>query len=98
MSLALADKAGLGWLAGMSLWTLMVFGYDKWQSGRPGGRRVSEFSLCLFAAAGGWPGGFLAILLLRHKSAKPSFQLKFAAAFLVWAGLVAGALRLAGRI
>jgi uncharacterized membrane protein YsdA (DUF1294 family) len=98
MNFSLGDKLALGWLAGLSLWTLIVFGYDKWQAGRQGGRRVSESALCLLSAAGGWPGGFLAILLLRHKSLKTSFQLKFAAAFFVWAALVAGALRLTGRL
>jgi uncharacterized membrane protein YsdA (DUF1294 family) len=98
MSLSLSDKLGLGWLAGLSLWTLLVFGYDKWQAGRSGVQRVSESTLCLLSALGGWPGGLLAILLFRHKSVKASFQLKFAGAFFVWAGLVAGVLKLTGRI
>lgn len=88
----------LGWLGLACLWTFLLFGYDKWQAGRGGGRRIAESSLLLASGLGGWPGGLLGLLLFRHKSAKPSFLLKFAAAFAVWAGLVAGALKLTGRI
>ena len=37
---------------------------------------------------GGWPGGLAGMLPFHHKTAKTSFKLKFAAAFLVWAGLL----------
>ena len=40
----------------------------------------------------------LGMMVFRHKSAKPSFQLKFGLALPVWLALVAGALRVAGRI
>lgn len=76
-----------GWLAATSLATFGLFGYDKWQAGR-NGRRVAESTLWLASAVGGWPGGLLGIVLFRHKSAKASFQFKFAAAFLVWAALL----------
>jgi uncharacterized membrane protein YsdA (DUF1294 family) len=86
----------IGWVITVSAWTFILFGFDKWRAGR-GGSRISEATLCWLSALGGWPGGFAGLLIFRHKSAKPSFQLKFAAAFFVWAGLVAGALKLAGR-
>ena len=76
-----------GWLAAMSCLTFGLFGYDKWQAGRKGGR-VAESTLWLASAAGGWPGGLLGIILFRHKSAKGSFQLKFAAALIVWVALL----------
>lgn len=76
-----------GWLGVTSLVTFLLFGYDKWQAGRRGGR-VAEFTLCLASAVGGWPGGLAGIVVFRHKSAKGTFQFKFAAAFLVWAGLL----------
>ena len=98
MNLTSGDLALLGWVGIMSGWALLVFGYDKWRAGRRDGRRVAESTLCLVSALGGWPGAFLAILLFRHKSAKASFQLKFAGAFFVWAGLVAGGLKLTGRL
>lgn len=97
MTLTLFEKMLGVWLGGLSVWTFAVFGYDKWRAGRPGARRVAEGSLLLLSAAGGWPGGLLGMLVFRHKSAKASFQAKFAAAFLGWAALVASALKLAGR-
>ncbi len=42
---------------------------------------------CWVSALGGWPGGLAGMLPFHHKTAKTSFKLKFAAAFLVWAGL-----------
>lgn len=84
----MSEKLLLAWLGVMSVWAFLLFGFDKWRAGRSGGRRISEFSLCLVSALGGWPGGFLGIVLFRHKSAKPSFLFKFAGAFAVWAGLV----------
>jgi uncharacterized membrane protein YsdA (DUF1294 family) len=84
------------WITAWSAWTFVVFGFDKWQAGRGGGR-VSEAALFWLSALGGWPGGLLGMIIFRHKSAKGSFQLKFAAAFFAWAALLAGALRLAGK-
>lgn len=84
------------WCAISSFWAFLLFGFDKWRAGR-GGARVSEAALCWISALGGWPGGFLGMILFRHKSAKGTFQLKFAAAFFAWAGLVAGVLKLAGK-
>ena len=86
------------WLAVTSAWTFALFGFDKWQAGRGAGARMAESSLLLARALGGWPGGLLGMLVFRHKSAKPSFQFKFAAALLVWAALVAGALKILGRL
>lgn len=85
----------LAWVLLASAGAFLLFGFDKWRAGR-GGSRVSEAALCWLSALGGWPGGFAGLVLFRHKSAKPSFQLKFAAAFLGWAGLVAGVTKLSG--
>jgi uncharacterized membrane protein YsdA (DUF1294 family) len=79
----------------MSAWTFVLFGLDKWRAGR-GGRRVAESSLFWVSALGGWPGGLLGLILFRHKSAKGSFQLKFAAAFVIWVALVVAVWRLSG--
>ena len=84
----------LTWIGAVSAWAFVLFGFDKWRAGR-GGQRVAEATLCWVSALGGWPGGLLGILVFRHKSAKPAFRLKFAAAFLGWAALVAGVLKLA---
>lgn len=98
MNLPPSDWALLGWLGLSSLWAFGLFAYDKAVAGRAGAGRISEFTLCLVSALGGWPGGLGGLLLFRHKSAKGSFQFKFALAFVVWAALVAGALRLTGRV
>ena len=90
------DHLLLAWLGVMSVWAFLLFGFDKWRAGRSSGRRISEFSLCLVSALGGWPGGFLGIVLFRHKSAKPSFLFKFAGAFAVFAALVWGAVKWRG--
>ena len=71
----------------MSVLAFFLFAYDKFQSTRSG-RRVSELQLWLVAALGGWPGGFLGMLVFRHKTAKPAFKLKYATALLVWGGLI----------
>jgi uncharacterized membrane protein YsdA (DUF1294 family) len=84
--------AAVGWIALASAWAFLLFGFDKWRA-RRGGARVSEAALCWISALGGWPGGLLGMLVFRHKSAKGSFQLKFAAAFFAWAGLVYAAWR-----
>lgn len=90
------ELAALAWAALASAWAFWLFGLDKWRAGRAGASRVSEAALCWVSALGGWPGGWLGIVIFRHKSAKPVFLLKFGAAFLAWAGLVVAALRLAG--
>jgi uncharacterized membrane protein YsdA (DUF1294 family) len=81
-----------GWFVALSVWTFVLFGFDKWRAGR--GPRVSEAALFWASALGGWPGGLIGMIVFRHKSAKGSFQLKFAAAFFVWAALVYAAWRL----
>lgn len=82
-----SDYIFLSWICAISVLSFLLVGYDKIQSARSG-RRVSEFQLCLIAALGGWPGGFLGMLTFRHKTVKPGFKLKFAAALLVWGGLI----------
>ena len=86
--ITMVDRIALGWVALASLYTFVRFGWDKYQAGKPGKSRASEFHLALASALGGWPGGCLAMLLFRHKTAKRTFQLKFALAFAVWAGLL----------
>ena len=71
-----ADQIALGWFACSSAVAFLAFGLDKWQAGR-GAVRISEFKLVLLAAIGGWPGGLLGMICLRHKTAKWPFKLKF---------------------
>lgn len=96
MNLVALPLGLLLWTGVASAWTFGLFGYDKWRAGR-GGRRIAESALWWVSALGGWPGGLLGIFLFRHKTAKAGFQLKFGAAFLVWAGLVLAAMALIER-
>ncbi len=84
-----------GWLGLASLAAFLLFGYDKWQAGRRGGR-VAESVLWWVCAIGGWPGGLLGMGVFRHKSAKRTFQLKFAAALVIWLVLLCVAWRWGG--
>jgi len=81
------DELLLVWLAASSLFVFLLFGWDKFRAARSG-RRVSEFHLVLAGALGGWWGGLLGMLVFRHKTAKLSFQLKYGAGLVIWAGLV----------
>ncbi len=65
----------------------LLFAWHKFGSDGPGRDRISEFNLAAVGALGGWPGGLLAMLLCMHKTAKLSFKLKYAVAFVVWAGV-----------
>lgn len=54
--------------------TYALFAYDKLRAKR-GQRRVSEFTLHVFEALGGWPGALLAMRVHRHKSSKWSYRI-----------------------
>ncbi|MBZ0092152.1 MAG: DUF1294 domain-containing protein [Sulfuricellaceae bacterium] len=77
--------------AGMSAVTAVAYAWDKSRA-RRGGRRVSEQTLHLMAALGGWPGAALAQRACRHKTRKASFQAVFwltvAAHLAFWAWLL----------
>ena len=77
------------WFAGFNAAAFIMFGLDKWRASRSE-RRVAESSLVLLGALGGWPGGVLGMILFRHKTAKLTFKLKYALAFIpfvaeIWA-------------
>jgi uncharacterized membrane protein YsdA (DUF1294 family) len=79
------------WFTVLNAVTFIAFGLDKWRASA-GKRRVSEFSLALLGALGGWTGGLLGMNVFRHKTAKLTFKLKYALAFIpfaaeVWAWL-----------
>lgn len=88
----LASNLLLVWLGLTNVLAFLLFAWDKFRSGGAGRNRISEFNLAAIGAVGGWPGGLLAMLLFRHKTAKFSFQLKYALAFVVWAVLIYAAL------
>ena len=74
-------KVGLGWIGaylgaiGVATWA--SFAWDKRQAGLEG-RRVPELVLLGLSMAGGSPAAAVAMSLLRHKTRKASFRLKFA--------------------
>lgn len=55
------------WIAAFSAATLLIYGLDKALSVF-GGIRAPERLLHLLAALGGFPGGWLGMLVFRHKS------------------------------
>jgi len=60
----------------MSLGAYWAYANDK-SAATSGGWRTPEDSLHLIALVGGWPGALIAQRLIRHKSAKKSFQQMF---------------------
>ena len=64
------------WVLALSIAAFGVYGYDKGQAQRGGGR-VPEVVLWLLAALGGSPGAFIAMRVFHHKTSKNSFQIVF---------------------
>ncbi|MEM9419101.1 MAG: DUF1294 domain-containing protein [Planctomycetota bacterium] len=66
----------VGLVAVMSVVTLAVFAWDK-RRAKNQGWRVSEKTLHTLELLGGWPGAWLGMRWLRHKSVKKSYRLVF---------------------
>jgi len=79
------DVIALVWFALINAATLLTFGCDKWRAARSG-QRVSELTLVVLAAMGGWLGGLLGMNIFRHKTVKWSFKLKYVLALIPFAG------------
>ncbi len=60
----------------MSAVTFVAYALDK-RAARARASRTPESTLHLLGLLGGWPGGRLAQQIVRHKSAKTSFQFVF---------------------
>jgi uncharacterized membrane protein YsdA (DUF1294 family) len=74
----------LAWLLAINLAAFLAFAYDKRMApvaaaaGRSGGQlRVPESVLLVLTALGGSLGAFLGMQLLRHKTAKHEFLIRF---------------------
>lgn len=61
---------------GASVVAFVAYAFDK-SAAQRNAWRTPENTLHLFALLGGWPGAMAAQRLLRHKSAKASFQVTF---------------------
>ena len=73
----------LSWLIAVNVTTFLLYGYDKFQAPREG-TRVPEVVLHGLALAGGFVGGWLGMLLFRHKIRKPVFPIVLAIASILW--------------
>ena len=56
--------------------SFLMYGYDKFLAVR-GKSRVSERALIICSLLGGWLGALLAMKIVRHKTSKLSFLIKF---------------------
>ena len=81
---------GAGWLVAVlgAIWagTWFVYAWDKRRAGLHE-RRVPESVLLTLALIGGSPAALVAMVILRHKTRKISFQIKFAIVVLAQVGL-----------
>lgn len=66
----------VAWHAVLGIVCFAAYAFDK-RAARSGRRRTPERTLLLLGLVGGWPGGFVAQRILRHKSSKTSFLVKF---------------------
>jgi uncharacterized membrane protein YsdA (DUF1294 family) len=66
----------LGYVVAISAITFGLYWHDK-RRAVAGGRRTPEFTLHVAELLGGWPAAFLAQRILRHKIAKPRYQVVF---------------------
>lgn len=73
-NLRLTTAAYLAATVFVSLGTIAVYWWDK-RRAMKNGRRISEKTLHVLAALGGWPGAAIAIQLFRHKTQKTLFRL-----------------------
>ncbi len=84
---ALTDWAlYFAWLVGGSAVTLLLYALDKSQS-RGGGGRVPELVLQGLALLGGVAGGWLGMLVVRHKTRHAAFWVIMVLATLIHLGI-----------
>ena len=62
------------WLTSLSVVTFFLYGYDKWSAINKWGR-VPKIVLHILALLGGVVGGWLGMLIFKHKKNKLSFYL-----------------------
>jgi uncharacterized membrane protein YsdA (DUF1294 family) len=85
--LKITDSFAAVWFGTLNVLTFFWFGFDKWRSKRTGSRTPESF-LVLLGALGGWPGGLLGMIVFRHKTAKWTFQFKYALGLVLFAAEV----------
>ncbi|TWU55620.1 DUF1294 domain-containing protein [Rubripirellula reticaptiva] len=77
------------WTVVASLVTAWLYARDKRAAGR-NDRRTPENTLLIWSLVGGWPGGLIASRLLRHKTYKMSYRIRFVACVIVNVAVTAG--------
>ena len=80
-------KPVFAYLAGVSVATLILYGYDKRQAIKQGWR-VRESVLHMLTAAGGTPGAIAGQMLFRHKTRDMRFRVVFLLTVVVQVALV----------
>jgi len=92
---ALALYAGLppllGYIGGINLATMVLYGYDK-QAAVHHRLRVPENVLHVVALLGGSPAALISQRMFRHKTAKTSFRVSFWLIVVVQVALIAAAI------
>ena len=81
----------IGYLAGINLSTMALYGYDK-RAAIKNRLRVPENLLHLAALLGGSPAALLSQQMFRHKTAKTSFRVSFWLIVVVQIALIAAAI------
>jgi len=66
----------LGIMVFMSVLDFILMGIDKWRAKR-GAWRIPEITLIAFAVLFGAPGGYLGMLIFRHKTLHKGFAIGF---------------------
>ena len=61
-------------LIGINVVAFLAFGWDKWQSTRPGASRIAERTLIGLALFGGALGALIGQQTFRHKTLKQPFR------------------------
>ncbi|TWU34953.1 hypothetical protein Poly41_40970 [Novipirellula artificiosorum] len=82
-------------LLGLTIWTLaasvvtaVLYAWDK-RAAAKHRRRIAERTLLGWSVVGGWPGGWMASRILRHKTLKRSYRIRFVICALVNVAVVA---------
>lgn len=78
----------LVWLGVLSVFTLLLFAWDKLMA-KLGRRRIPEASLLLACLVGGAVGGFVGMHLFHHKIRKPKFYVTVPLLVLLDVGILA---------
>lgn len=75
----------LAWYGAWSVIAFAGYAWDK-RAAKRGRRRISERRLLELSLMGGWPGAWLAMRALRHKTLKKNFRRTFWAIVALHAG------------